>query len=215
MIKLIERRIFPDRDDETIESKCQSESEADAIRQTRITKLRAKGWNLTTGAKGQIWGSNGTHWVVIWVDRSTSSKRTGTNDRTAANDPNLFTVPDGMYTVEIGDDYKTFRIETAKFGGLAGRRIISYLNGPDNVKHYKGFGFVENGIIRLWTRFADRVDLLEYAKYIFKDPATCGEAFARRSGHCYRCGKVLTVPVSLNRGLGPTCAKIVETGMIA
>lgn len=33
-----------------------------------------------------------------------------------------------------------------------------------------------------------------------------GMAYALESNHCYRCGKLLTVPASINAGLGPDCA---------
>ena len=47
---------------------------------------------------------------------------------------------------------------------------------------------------------------LEAWKIISSDPKGAGEAYALESANCFRCGRKLTVPVSIHRGLGPECA---------
>lgn len=124
--------------------------------------------------------------------------------------PRLFP---GRYTIVLNDkgDYRTLRIKDcpAKFNKPDGTQIAEYLRGPDNGSDYTGFAFVlPNGMYSLWGSYkgdgltpnALRV-LLDDA-----DPIRFGEAYALKSGTCFHCGRDLTVPDSVKRGLGPICA---------
>ena len=99
--------------------------------------------------------------------------------------------------------------------------FVKVFAGTDNTSHYKYMGLLK------------KVDSKGVeAKYTFKATAasftmtklTCFQAFdfmfqqiflnkqmpadleIWHSGHCGRCGKLLTVPESIERGLGPECA---------
>ena len=67
--------------------------------------------------------------------------------------------------------------------------------------------------VYFWKRFkaANPPERLERIKRAFdraaRDPQAAGLAFALREGACYRCGRTLTVPASVHRGLGPECAR--------
>jgi hypothetical protein len=117
------------------------------------------------------------------------------------------TIPNGYYTVEFPNgDYRTLKVSPWESRGI---QMVSYLCGPDNTTDYKGFAELDGTASRLWRNFredtilARALDILTAAE----DRSALTEGFARRSGRCSRCGRVLTVPSSLNAGLGPECAK--------
>lgn len=120
----------------------------------------------------------------------------------------------GTFTVP-GNPHRTFKIE----GPDRGRKfkpeafIISLLAGPDNESDYVSFGFVEvesgQPVVRVWQSKQGWLtpEVREAASRLLVDPMTAGETYAMRSKRCFRCGRKLTVPVSLSRGLGPECAE--------
>ncbi|MBI4029115.1 MAG: hypothetical protein HY376_02010 [Candidatus Blackburnbacteria bacterium] len=117
-------------------------------------------------------------------------------------------VEDGTYTIQLPGEYRTLNVDTPTKGNFAGRTILSYLAGPDNETDFVGFAFVEGRELRVWRRYADALALREAAQVLLgtSDLTALGEAYAMRSGRCYRCGRKLTVPISLHRGMGPICA---------
>lgn len=120
---------------------------------------------------------------------------------------------DGFYTVVFTDgDYRTIRLRTqepdASFA--PGEQVASFLSGPDNESDYTGFAFVKaDGRYFLWKRFRQETRLDRALNVLLSDPDGAGEEYALRSGRCRRCNRQLTVPASINRGFGPTCAGIV------
>lgn len=118
----------------------------------------------------------------------------------------------GRYTVEFPDGgWKTLRFKRAERGGLAGKVIASYLAGPDNESDYIGFANSNDGeaTMRVWNRFKSDTWLVEALRVVLRNDegaAKAGLAYAMKSGRCYRCGRPLTVPTSIHRGLGPDCA---------
>jgi hypothetical protein len=129
-------------------------------------------------------------------------------------------IHEGTYTVLLGaDDYVTLRVEKASFIKDADKTMVSYLYGPDNDLSYKGFAFVNTTGIAVWSKFKNESRIVKAANILWNiAQAEAGlidahelflqvaEAYALRSGNCIRCGKTLTVPASLTRGLGPVCA---------
>jgi len=126
-------------------------------------------------------------------------------------------VPHGTYTVDMGDgSHVTLQLEPASFVKDRTTTTASFLSGADNELSYTGFAFVEqDGRVVVWRKFREghgrqqaALQLLltgdvDEAHRRFLDMA---EAYALQSGSCMRCGKTLTVPASLHRGLGPVCA---------
>lgn len=115
----------------------------------------------------------------------------------------------GTYTMknlETGE-HRIFRIRTqpddAKFA--PGERVVALLTGPDNRKDFTGFGFVKDDGIRVWRR-AKVKDAPMYAWMLwnFEQLMDRYEMFAE--GRCLRCNRPLTVPESIQRGVGPVCA---------
>lgn len=119
-------------------------------------------------------------------------------------------IPDGTYTVARPDGHLTLQIKTAKEGPLAGKRIISYLSGPDNSLDFTGCAFFTEKGACMWKRYRDgrlNIDVPAAIRLIAGGPAEAGLLYAMRSSRCCRCGRKLTVPASIHNGMGPECAK--------
>lgn len=120
---------------------------------------------------------------------------------------------DGTYTVVREDGYETIKVRTGKTGHWEGRKIISYLAGPDNEADYVSFGELERGEVKVWKKYQTETmrSKVRAAEFLVRgsseDVAKAGHQYALVSGRCYKCGRTLTVPASINRGLGPECAK--------
>lgn len=125
----------------------------------------------------------------------------------------------GFYTLTFPDgSHRTFRISTrpAKGKFAPGKRVISILIGPDNTSDYEMVGFVEERGITIWRsklNGAGGGKLQEYAAILW-DLAVNGEviegyelAVSRR---CLKCNRPLTDPESIERGIGPVCAEVVD-----
>lgn len=125
----------------------------------------------------------------------------------------------GTFTVQNPrtGEHRTFKIKTPREGSnLHGKRIVSLLTGPDNENAYTGFGFVEQlgeGItIKVWRKHEGTV----YEKHarLLADLINLGAEswFVKTaglrvlsSGACAICGRKLTDPTSIDRGIGPEC----------
>lgn len=132
-------------------------------------------------------------------------------------------IPNGTYTVVRNadeNDYVTLRVSPASFIKDDAKTMVSYLAGSDNEKSYRAFAFVNANGIAVWSRFKEDTRIVEAAKILWAIAQTeaglgeaheeflkNAEAYALASGCCARCGRTLTVPASLHRGLGPECAK--------
>jgi hypothetical protein len=121
-------------------------------------------------------------------------------------------IEDGYYTVEFSSgEYRTFRVHTNSSEGspFFGKRVVSFLSGPDNGSDYTGCAFVgDDAKVHIWKRFREDTRLAEALK-VLEDPtqaAELGLAYALKSNNCWKCGRTLTVPASITRGLGPICA---------
>jgi len=146
--------------------------------------------------------------------------------------PKTVKIPEGTYTItnlnkmtgdldEVDNDYVTLRVEKATFIKDEDKLMVSYLMGSDNEVSYKGFAFVNATGIAVWSRFKSDSRIVQAAKILWNIAQheaglidahelflEVAEAYALRSGQCMRCGRKLTVPASLHRGLGPVCAGI-------
>jgi len=121
-----------------------------------------------------------------------------------------YALPVGYFTVAFTDgDHRTFRVKDIVSGKLAGRRIISYLAGPNNESDYVGCGFVTASGVSLWRRFGSESSLVQAIEVLSGDPAAAQMGYAMESGNCYRCGRLLTDPESITLGIGPVCREMV------
>lgn len=119
-------------------------------------------------------------------------------------------IHDGFYTVVGYHAHYTFRLVTndADAAFAPGKQIISYLTGPCNESDYVAFGFVINGRLIVWKRFAQGYERIQAAaRFLLSgNPGEHGKAYALESGRCYICNRTLTTPESIAAGIGPTCA---------
>lgn len=124
--------------------------------------------------------------------------------------PINFHVPDGTYTVVFENgDYRTLRVRTQdEFASFKpGVTLLDFLSGSNNERDYTGFAEVEaNGNVKPWRRFADNVELREAVRVLVGDPRAAAAAYGIESEHCGMCGRKLSTPESLARGIGPDCA---------
>lgn len=124
-------------------------------------------------------------------------------------------VDDGFYTIvldEAQDKRYTLRVATQDEDEefMPNFQLVGYLVGPDNTSPhaYTTFGHIfPNGRPTVWKRFRDNEDLDEALRVLVSDPAAGREAYALESSRCARCNRMLTVPASVHRGVGPTCAE--------
>lgn len=117
----------------------------------------------------------------------------------------------GYFTAQFGDDpqdYVTLRIRrqgkdsTFRPGGL----IVSHLMGRDNQHDYTRFAHIdERGRCWIWKSYADNSRLRQAVASVLGDQKAAGEAWARTSECCWRCGLPLTTPESLDRLMGDEC----------
>ena len=130
----------------------------------------------------------------------------------AARPRTTFTQPKGYYTVVLEDDsHVTLRVSDWK--SKPGTIIVAFLDGPDNTGDYQGFASFDtaSGTGGVWKRFENGYERQRKALEILaamgtEDIAGAREGYAMRSGRCAICGRMLTVPASIHRGIGPECA---------
>jgi hypothetical protein len=109
-------------------------------------------------------------------------------------------------------NHRTFRIKTLRGSWRTGQRILEILDGPDNTRDYRMFAWVKSTGIEMMGNYrypgvdGEPNDWEKFAAMI-ENP----QRFIRWgleyniSGHCRRCGRVLTTPRSVSLGIGPTC----------
>lgn len=152
---------------------------------------------------------------------------------TSASSPAPLRVPprlaNGTYTVQHPEKgHFTIRLQTARGGALAGKRILSLLTGPNNDADYTGVAFWddERGRAVVWSKFRGgdsfpldgyhwgaRWSATEKKIAVFLDLALRERGYFRGEGAtleesrtCLVCNRTLTTPESIERGIGPECA---------
>ena len=124
-----------------------------------------------------------------------------------------------IFTVsnDKGDRY-TFRV-THKKGSerFAPAWFVALLTGPDNESDYSYMGMLdaETGEARLTGKSKFTKDSLPFKVACFglrivwgTQELPAGYAI-HHEGYCGRCGRLLTVPESVDSGFGPECIKMV------
>lgn len=113
----------------------------------------------------------------------------------------------------------TYRIGQAKDrnGNPTRRWFVSVLSGPDNENSYSYIGLLDQRDGDICFRLTAKSKAGEDApsvrgfKFfwaaIYANKMPC-QMIVRHEGKCGRCGRKLTVPDSLDRGIGPECANI-------
>lgn len=114
-----------------------------------------------------------------------------------------------------GERY-TYRINKA---GTAAYPVwfIKLLTGPDNESSYTYLGMLnENLEVKLTekSKFNEATLPVQVIRWIMKKVRTGiqlpPDYKMQHAGKCGRCGRTLTVPESIESGIGPECAKIMH-----
>ena len=124
-------------------------------------------------------------------------------------------------------DHRTFKVtgtrDRSKF--KPGTRVVQVMTGTDNHGDFEGFGEVRGDAVDVWR--SKRGDESKASPHEFFASMLAGLMGGRawvRQGvasidwaakgyelrgeqRCLRCGDKLTTPESLDRGIGPVCAK--------
>lgn len=118
-------------------------------------------------------------------------------------------IPFGVYTiVDESGSHKTVRLNRCEWatdlpsGAICASRF-------DYDQQFRGFAFImPDGSIRRWRSASDG-DIAALQALLTGNYEDYGLAYALESSRCWRCNRMLTVPASIHRGLGPDCAGIV------
>lgn len=112
-----------------------------------------------------------------------------------------------LASAETGARY-TYRVRASDDGKV---HFVALLNGPDNGASYGYIGYLRNGRFvhggakAKASGTATSVIAFGWASnFIHKGELPKGLEFWHE-GRCGRCGKALTVPSSIESGLGPVC----------
>jgi hypothetical protein len=96
--------------------------------------------------------------------------------------------------------------------------FVAYLNGPDNWTNYRNFGQIKKGNSGMFFSMTAKaveagltpaslpVAGFEYAFRNINAGQEPKNLEVWHAGKCGRCGRLLTVPSSIEMGLGPECA---------
>lgn len=133
------------------------------------------------------------------------------------NEPVTPVCHNATFTIVLDEagDYRTIKLTDCpdRMGKPAGTQIASYLNGADNESNYTGFAFVFGSRFAVWAKFKADNKLAHALRILLAADREAqiefGHAYAIESGNCSRCGRKLTVPASIHRGLGPKCAEMI------
>ena len=106
----------------------------------------------------------------------------------------------------------TYRVREGKpMGSRAPKLFASVLTGPDNTSDYTYMGIVERAGERAQlvptraSAVAQDAPSFRALDWFLKNVDSPLVEF-RHEGRCGRCGRALTVPSSIDSGLGPECA---------
>lgn len=172
---------------------------------------QCNGW--VESGEGLLVGSRTEGWAVEHED-CTAVEAVERAPRERATMVGAFAVVDGKYTIQRidnADDYITIRVRTQDEDDtfMPGRQVLGYLSGANNDADYTQFAHVdERGAVRIWKAHRDNARLAQAVQVLAGDPKACAVAFGRKTETCWRCGRTLSTPESIERGMGEQCAEM-------
>lgn len=107
----------------------------------------------------------------------------------------------------------TYKIVKKRSKSAAAPWFVSVLTGPDNSNDYTYIGYVnlkgEFQAGRKGRADCPSFKAFAWAYHMLNKGTIPDQLEVRHEGHCGRCNRVLTVPESIDRGLGPHCAGMI------
>jgi len=131
------------------------------------------------------------------------------------NNMDFFSAGKACFTIRAKDLRFTYRINKVEDSWKPGKHVyfVKFLSGPDNVNSYTYLGMYNpiRHTIRLTkkSRVGEKSDVFRYLAYALALMALNklpDNVEVWHEGRCGRCNRTLTVPESIERGLGPICA---------
>lgn len=110
----------------------------------------------------------------------------------------------------------TYRVQVAEDN--ATMHFVSVLNGPDNTRDYRYFGFIRRGVFfhgGAKAKIAADAPSVKAFQWFWVNTARSVEMPAleiHHAGRCGRCGRALTVPESIRSGFGSDCLEKMGLG---
>jgi hypothetical protein len=107
----------------------------------------------------------------------------------------------------------TYRIAAKKVcdGRGGGVHFVSVLTGSDNEADYTFIGTIFGGEVFRASKHS-RIDVesksVQAFGWIWRHRSNPAPVEVHHEGRCGRCGRTLTVPSSIESGLGPECARM-------
>lgn len=89
--------------------------------------------------------------------------------------------------------------------------FVSYLYGPDNTRDYRYIGIITAKHEFRDTQKSHRGAMLDAFQWFWSFPSSDLVDF-HHEGRCGRCGRMLTVPKSIEIGYGPECGQFIPQG---
>lgn len=107
---------------------------------------------------------------------------------------------------ETGNRF-TYRVKKADDGEAW---FVSLLSGPDNISDYRYMGLIRNSSFRRTAKSKITADAPSFRAFQWCWPRLLRNDLppnvkVHHEGRCGRCGRVLTVPESIESGFGPEC----------
>jgi hypothetical protein len=125
--------------------------------------------------------------------------------------PKFFEGGRAVFTVANGKgEHYTYRIGRSK---PEQPLFVGLLTGPNNEADYTYMGIYapETGSVRLtakskFTPDTKPVKVIQWAVKVIREGKPLPEGYSvQHEGRCCRCGRTLTDPLSIERGIGPEC----------
>jgi hypothetical protein len=123
-----------------------------------------------------------------WIDKAKDLPSVTTAPARSPIFPHEDDVPAGRYAIEEGGVLKFFVVDRPTEG------------------HWAGWVFLKIQASDETYRIKDRARCEFIYKAIAHDPAAASRRYGIELGHCGVCGRTLTDPESIARGIGPVCA---------
>lgn len=132
-------------------------------------------------------------------------------------DRSFVTAGEAIFTVANPEgDHYTYRVDHKEASSEWPEAwFISLLTGPDNISDYTYLGKlnVATGAVQLTKKSAYTdgslpVKVIRWAlRRVWADDDMPDGYEVHHEGRCGRCGRTLTAPSSIDRGIGPVCAR--------